>query len=111
MFPTPWTLELRQRFPYGFIIKAANGNEVIQEDAICSSSAQKTRKDNELGVGFRFKNRIGESFTTREEAVKMVAEQTAKAQLIVAAVNESTAILSLAQRLEALENTTITWGA
>ena len=98
-FPTPWTLELRQKFPFGFIIHAANGADVMEESAICFSTEQKTRADNECGVGFSFRNKPGENFTTRGEAVTMIAEQTAKARLIVEAVNSHSILVNLLREL------------
>jgi hypothetical protein len=101
-FPTPWTLELRQQFPYGFVIKAANGEEVMAEDAYCFSTEQNTREDNERGVGFAFKNKPDKSFTTRGEAILMIAAQTMKAKYIVAAVNAYSPLRGLLRELHAV---------
>lgn len=78
----PWTLELVQKFPFGVRIVAGE-REILSQHAYCHSTSQKTRQDNELGVGFVHNSKL--NFTTVDEAQQHVAEQDAIARLISAA--------------------------
>src|SRR6185503_11100335 len=93
--PGPWRLELRQSFPFGFEILAGQCG-IIAQDAYCFSSKQKTREDNERGVGFPRRAKDGE--TTAKMAADFIAEQDANARLIAAAPD----LLSIVLRFVAL---------
>lgn len=79
--PGPWTLELVQTPMFGVIIKGGNC-EILRQDAFCHSTAQKTRRQNETGVGFE-DNDV--EFVNKEEAQTIIATQDANAHLIAAA--------------------------
>ncbi len=81
--PGPWALELRQAWPFGVRITAANGDTILQVGACAHSTVQKTRQECEDGVGFRHKSKDGS--TTRDAVIFAIAEQDANARLIAAA--------------------------
>lgn len=74
--PGAWTLNLVQRWPFGVEVVSETGRLIHCEDAVCHSTVQKTRADNEAGKGFGKES---------SEAAATVAEQDAIAHLIAAA--------------------------
>lgn len=92
----PWKLELVEKYPFGFLVTAANGDEILREEAVCRSSDQKTRQDNELGVGFPFRS----ARFTRDDASRLVSRQDANARLISAAPDLLEALQVLLEHIE-----------
>ena len=88
--PGPWRLELIQTWPFGFKITAGE-HEIMAQTAYCSATGQKTREDCERGVGFGHKDP-----TSRDEAIRLNAEQDANARLIAAAPAMYEALRNLA---------------
>ena len=74
-----WFFEKIDRWPFGAKIVTTTGLVILQQDAYCSSTVQKTREDNEAGVGFSYKN------GQREYAAAKIAEQDANIRLWTAA--------------------------
>lgn len=75
-------LELVQKWPFGFIIW--DGEKEVMRQYGCHSTAQSTRQDCELGVGFPVHARSpGE--TTQQDAARLIAEQDKIANLFAAA--------------------------
>lgn len=74
--PGPWRLSLVQRWPFGVEVVSENGRFILHESATCHSTVQKTRADNEAGMGFKKES---------GEAAAAIAEQDANARLIAAA--------------------------
>lgn len=87
MQPLPWTLTFIETFPFGYKITDATGEVVVQASAACHSTKQKNLEDNRNGVGFKW-----DGEWSREEAMRLVAQQEATAELIVRSVNESAAL-------------------
>lgn len=75
--PGPWVLVLRQEFPFGFEVLAARGVCIVAQNAFAYTSGQKTRADNEQGLGFGHKD--------RGPIVAVIAEEDANGRLIAAA--------------------------
>ena len=75
-FNIPWTLELRQNWPFGFRILDAAGEVILAQDAAASSTLQETREDNEAAIGFD-----GVDRWSRKAAVQAIATQNATARL------------------------------
>lgn len=77
-----WQLHLTKTWPFG--IRITEGQKtILDEPAFCHATEQKTRLDNERGVGFPTSKRNGR--TTASEATAFIAEQDAKGHLIAAA--------------------------
>ena len=73
--PGPWKMEKIVEWPFGIHVLAGD-KIIVTQDAYCCSTRQKTREDNESGVGF------GHDLTTRVQAAAAIAEQDANAKLI-----------------------------
>jgi hypothetical protein len=82
-WPTPWKAELIEKWPFGVRVVSQNGSAVFEQDAACSSTQQKTRKDNQEGVGFDVDHDRVEF--RKQTAIEAVAEQDAIAHLVAAA--------------------------
>jgi len=92
----PWRLEVVQKFPFGVTIWAGDWI-IMRQDAICFATGQKSRRDNETGLGFE---RGGA--TERAAAEAAIAEQDATAHLITAAPELYYALAEAALQLEYL---------
>ena len=79
--PGPWAFEKKTKWPFGVIVTAADGWVVIEQSGFCNSTEQKTRDDNERGIGFK----QDDSDFGRAAAVACIAKQDANARLIAAA--------------------------
>lgn len=65
IFDHEWKFEKIEKFPFGFRIHSGNGEVILQQEAIYRSTEQKSRLDNEQGVGFR-----GDEINEATEAIK-----------------------------------------
>ncbi len=70
-------------WPFGFRIMAGDVC-VLQQYAICTSTSQNTRQDNELGVGFDAIRSPKSTMPTIEEAQALIAEQDANGRAMAA---------------------------
>jgi hypothetical protein len=82
---TPWHVELVQEFPFGVRVLSQE-IPIYWQDACCFATNQKSRRDNEIGVGF-----------PREEVKNvqdLIGQQDANAAYIVRCVNAHEALLA-----------------